>query len=122
MELGDLEARDFIGLLRVEFEQAEQTAFAEDDEFAVGHDAGAAAVDVGCGCAVGLPVFVAVPHEFAGFEFDAAKMGVGLVATAEGVKDAVVVNRRVPMEFEGCGAPEFLNVEPLTPTFLMNGG
>ena len=101
MQLWDLEARNFFRLLRVQFEQAEQTAFAEDDEFSVGQNAGTAAVNIGRRAAVGLPVFIAVPHELAGFEFDAAKMGVWLVAAAEGVKMTVVINGCIPVQFEG---------------------
>src|SRR5437879_4032290 len=109
MELSDLEPGDFFRLLRVKFKQTEQAAFAKDDEFSVGHDAGAAPVNFGCGCAVRLPMFVAVPHEFASFEFDAAKMGVGLVAAAEGIEKTVVIDRRVPVKFEDCAAPYLLN-------------
>jgi hypothetical protein len=105
--LRNLKARNLLGLLGVQFEQAQQTAFAEHNEFAISYNAGTAAVDVRRRRAVGLPSFVAVPHEFAGFEFDAAKMGVRFVAAAEGVKKAVMVDGGVPMEFEDSAAPEF---------------
>ncbi len=62
-EFGDLVAGEFDGLGGGGFKEAEESAFAEDDELVVSQNRGAPAVGVGLTGAT-APAFVPVPHEF----------------------------------------------------------
>src|SRR4051812_26255520 len=101
MERRDLEASELLRRFGIGLEHSEQAAFAEDDELAVGKDAGAAAVNFGRKRRVRTPALIAFPRDAAGEEFNAAKARVGFVAAAKAEEKTGIVKRRGPMHFQG---------------------
>src|SRR5258705_2422135 len=55
------------------------------------------------------PAFIAIPHDFPGFEFDTTKVSIRLISAAESVEKAVVKNRGGPMNFQRRAAPYFIH-------------
>src|SRR5258705_10170090 len=109
MEARHLEPTDFFGLIGMDFEEAEQAAFTEHNQFALSHDRGAATIDGRSWRAVRRPTFVAIPHQLARFELDAAEARIRFVTTAEGIEIAVMQDRRVPVDFEHVTPPDLID-------------
>ncbi len=111
-EAGNLPASEFGDGFRIGFVEAEQSAFAEGDKPSVGVNGSAASEDVGglvasggFGVAAVGPTVVALPEDVAGFPFEAAEEGVGLVASAESVEVSVDEVGLGPVHFEAEAAP-----------------
>src|SRR5260370_18876281 len=115
MEGWHLPPANLFVLLGIEPKQAEQAAFTEGDQFAVGQEDRSAAVNRRLLRAVRRPAFVTVPHQFPALALNAPEMRVRLVSPTEGVKIALVQNRRGPMAFEPSAAPDFIHAPPIRP-------
>src|SRR6185369_16716140 len=104
MQRRRLPSCDFLALFPVRLENAEQSSFAQNPEPAVSKDGRAPSegwrLRVATRWRMSGPTFITRPHQLSCFEFDATKGGVWLVASAEGIKKAVVEHRRVPMNLE----------------------
>ena len=61
MEGRDLEASELLRRTGIRLEHSKQAAFAQDDELAVGQDAGAAAINIGRGATSANPSSRCVP-------------------------------------------------------------
>src|SRR5260370_9383493 len=86
MEGWHLPPANLFVLLGIEPKQAEQAAFTESDQFAVGQDDRTAAVNRRLLRAVRRPAFVTIPHQFPALPFNATETHVRLVPATEGVK------------------------------------
>src|SRR5690348_9829565 len=80
-QLRHLPRADFLTSLRIRSKQTKPPALTEHDEFAVRQNRRATAKRARLSRAVRGPAFVAIPHELAGFEFDAAEARVRFVAS-----------------------------------------
>src|SRR5713101_4954372 len=121
MEGWNLPPANLFVLPGIEPKQAEQTAFTEGDQFAVGQEDRAAAVNRRLLRAVRRPAFVTVPHQFPALPFNAPETCVRLVPATESVKITLVQNRRGPMDFQHCAAPDFLHAAPIGPDAQEDG-
>ena len=87
-QLRDLPGAEFLRLAGIQREQSQFTPLSQHNQFAVRYDGRPESIHPRLSRTVRTPPLIPAPHQLAGFELDAAKGRVRLVAAAEGVKIA----------------------------------
>src|SRR6266404_5801470 len=107
MQPRNLEPAELVGLRRIQRKKPEQPAFAKRNQLPLRQNERTASEHGRSRRAVRRPAFIAVPKQIAGLEIYAAQPRIRLVAAAETIKMAVVVDRRAPMRLQRKPAPDF---------------